>query len=370
MRWRMLGGVVFAFACSYSMLCGFGHAWGWLGGALDQLAEQIDVECQPRFEVRRGTLTLPADGEKRLRIESLAGLVNVVPGGPETVAEYVIYARGEDKADARRRAEPVEVRCARGPESGDKIWVAVEKGERYPPNVSVELVVKTPPERALSIDVTSADIHVTGIHGGVEAGATSGDVRVAGSGGGPVVASVTSGDICVEDADGRVEARATSGNVSLAALRGPATAARVTSGDLRVTRIQSEEVSLQTSSGDTKLSEVEADRISAKSTSGGITLKDLRARRVAAGSTSGGIWIAFTRPFSASLEAEATSGNVCLTMPASSDCAVHATTVSGSISGNAWSEIGRREAGARLGAGTGSVRLSTTSGDIRLDAAS
>lgn len=133
----------------------------------------------------------------------------------------------------------------------------------------------------------------------------------------------------MEDADGLVEARATSGDVSLAGLRGSATAATVTSGDLWLARIQSEQVSVKSSSGD--------------------------------------IAIEVARPFSGHLECHSVSGSVGLTLPASSDCAVHAKTVSGSISGRLWSEISRREASACLGAGAGSVELSTASGDISLD---
>ncbi|MDH4179433.1 MAG: DUF4097 domain-containing protein [Armatimonadota bacterium] len=329
MRWRVFGAVVFAFACSYAILWSFGYARARLGEAIEEIAEQIEVGCQPRFEVKRATLTLPAGEEKPLRIENLAGRVEVMPGGPDTVAEYVIHARGENEADARRRAEPVEVHSAREAGWGDKIWVALKKGKRWPPHVSVELVVKTPPERVLSIRVISADINVAGIHGGIKAEATSGDVRITGSGSGRVVASSTSGDLHVEDADGPVEACATGGSISLAGLRGPATAATVTSGDLWLSRVQSKEVSLNSSSGD--------------------------------------ISIGVTRPFSERLESHSVSGSVGLTLPASSNCEVHAKTVSGTISGKPWQEISRGQARTRLGAGVGSVEISTVSGDIRLN---
>lgn len=111
MRWRVFGAVVFAFACSYGLLWGFGYARARLCQVIEDVAEQIEVACQPRFEVARGTRVLAAGEEKRLRIENVAGRVEVVPRGPDTVAEYVIYARGEDEADARRRA--AARRCGR-----------------------------------------------------------------------------------------------------------------------------------------------------------------------------------------------------------------------------------------------------------------
>ncbi len=367
MRWCVFSAVVFAFACSYGIRCSFNYATGGLGEAIEEITEHIEVAGQPRFEAARGTRTLEPTEEKRLRIENVAGRVEVVPGGPETVAEYVIYARGQDEADARRRAEPVEVRSAREAESGNKIWVALKQGERWPPHVSVELVVKTPPELALSVKVISADVEVMGMQGGLMLHSTSGDVGVTNSVG-PVDASSTSGDVSVEDAAGRVEARTVSGDISLGNIHGEETVAASSSGRIRLAKIRSDEATVKSVSGDIDLRELEADHISAKSSSGDITLKGLRAGRIAARSSSGDISIAVARPFSGNLESHSVSGSVGLALPASSDCAVHAKTVSGSISGKAWSKIGRREASARLGAGAGLVELSTTSGNIRLDA--
>jgi len=347
MRWRVFGAVVFAFACSYAILWSFNYARGGLGEAIEEIAEQIEVAGQPRFEVARGTRTLEPTEEKRLRIENIAGRVEVVPGGPDTVAEFVIYARGQDEADARRRAGPVEVRSAREAESGDKIWVALKKGERWPPHVSVELVVKTPPERALSVKVISADVEVMGMQGGLMLHSTSGDVGVTSSVG-RVDASSTSGDVRVEDAAGRVEARTVSGNISLGNIHGEQTAAATTSGRIRLAKIRSDEATVKRVSGNIDLRELQADRITVRTTSGDTAIR-------------------LGRPFSGHLESHSVSGSVGLTLPASSDCAVHARTMSGSISGKRWQEISRREASARLGAGAGSVELSTTSGNIRLD---
>jgi DUF4097 and DUF4098 domain-containing protein YvlB len=367
MRWRVVGAVVFAFACSYAILWGFNCARARLGEAVEDLAEQIEVAGQPRFEVARRTRTLEPTEDKRLRIENIAGRVEVVPGGPETIVEYVIYARGEDEAAARLRAEPVEVRSAREAESGDRIWVALEKGERWPSHVSVELVVKTPPERALSIRAISADISVTDIHGGIEAEATSGDVRVTGSGGGRVAVSSTSGDLRVEDADGSVEARATSGDISLSGLRGPATTAKGTSGDIWLAGIQSQEVSVNSSSGDVSLEEMAADRISARSSSGDVRITAVAGEHIGVSSSSGDIAIEVARPFSGEIESRTSSGDATVSLPASSDCEVEAKTASGTIHGERWQEISRGHARTRLGAGAGSVEISTTSGNIHLN---
>jgi hypothetical protein len=309
MRWRVFGAVVFAFACSYAILWSFGYARARLGEAIEEIAEQIEVSGQPRFEVARGTRTLEPTEEKRLRIENIAGSVEVVPGGPDTVAEFVIYARGEDKRDARRRAAAVEVRGDCGTEHGDRIWVTVEQGERWPSHLSVDLVVKTPPGRAISVKGISADVEVMGMQGGLTVHTTSGDVEVTSSVG-PVETSSTSGRVRVLDVDGRVETRTVSGDISLENIRGEVTSATSTSGDTAI--------------------------------------------RVA-------------NPFSGEIEARSISGSVGVVLPASSDCEVRAKTVSGNISGGPWSEVSRCQARTRLGAGAGSVAISTTSGNIRLN---
>lgn len=304
MRWRMVGAVVFALACSYGILWGFGYATARLGEILDEA-----LGSQGRFEVRRGTLSLPAGEENRLRIEIVAGEVEVLPGGPDTVAEYVVYARGKDEADASLRAEAVEVGCGSDEASGDGIWAEAAQGKRWPSGVSVELVVTTPPDRDLSVKAVSADISVQEIRGPIATKAVSGDVTVCKSLG-PVVAHTVSGDIRVEDAAGAVEAHTTSGDIALTALRG--------------------------------------DRIDAHTVSGDVSIESALA-------------------FSGRLDSNSVSGDVRVTLPKGSDCEVHAKTVSGDISGGPWSEVSRGRAGTRLGAGAGSVSISTTSGDIRLN---
>ncbi len=327
MRWRVFGAVVFALACSYGILWGFDYARARLSEAVEEIAEQIEVGCQPRFEVKRATLTLPAGEEKRLRIENVAGRVEVVSGGPDTIAEYVIYARGEDEEDARRRAEVLEVRGDAGTKWGDRIWVAKAEGERWPNHVSVELVVKTPPDRELSVKVVSADVSVKGMQGRAAVDAVSGDVSVC-DGPGPVVAHTVSGDIRVDDAGGPVEAGTTSGDI-----------------DIRVVRPQ--QIRVNSVSGDAYISALTGDHL-------------------AANSVSGDIAIAVSEPFSGRIESGSVSGDVRVALPRGSDCEVHAKTVSGTIYGERWQEVSRGQARTRLGAGAGSVEISTTSGDIRL----
>jgi hypothetical protein len=304
MRWRVVAAVLFALACSYGILWGFGYATARLGEILDAA-----LGGQPRFEVSRGTLTLPAGEEKRLRVETVAGEVEVLPGGPDTVAEYVVYARGEDEADARLRARAVEAGCGGNDASGNFISAKAAQGKRWPPGVSVKLAVRTPPDRDLSVKVVSADVSVQGIEGPIDASAVSGDVSVRDSVR-PVAAHTVSGDIRVDDAAGAVDARTTSGDVVLTALL--------------------------------------ADQIDAHTVSGDIRIES-------------------ALPFSGRLESKSVSGDVRVALPGGSDCEVHAKTVSGDIRGGPWSEVSRGRAGTRLGAGAGSVNISATSGDIHLN---
>jgi DUF4097 and DUF4098 domain-containing protein YvlB len=306
MRWRVLAAVLFVMACSYGLVWGLGYARTRLRGVARTVAEQIEISTQPTFEAAKGTRTLPAYRDKRLRIENTVGSVRVVAGGPGTTAEYVISARGENEAEARRRASAVEVQVVHIGGEGDQ--VRVKARGRMPAGITVALVVRTPPDRQVSVKTVSASIDVTGMQGDVAVQSVSGEINV-GSGAGSVTAHTVSGGIGIVGAQGKTEARSTSGAVNLA---------------------------------------------------------NLHSNDIAARTVSGSIEIEVTDPFAGRLEATSVSGGVAISLPRPSNFEAHATSVSGVISGAAWQSSVGRKAYARLASGQGSVTLSTTSGSIDL----
>jgi DUF4097 and DUF4098 domain-containing protein YvlB len=306
MNWRMLAAVLFVFACAYGIVGGLRYGRSRVGAVAAAVMDEIEISTQPRFEVARGTRTLPAYRDKRLRIENTAGSVKVVPGGPGTTAEYVISAPGENEAEARRRASAVEVQVVHIGGEGDR--VRVKARGRMPAGVTVALVVRTPPDRQVSVKTVSASIEVTGMQGDVAAESVSGEISV-GSGAGSVTAHTVSGGIGIVGAQGKTEARSTSGSVNLA---------------------------------------------------------NLHSNDIAARTVSGSIEIEVTDPFAGRLEATSVSGGIAISLPRPSNFEARATSVSGGISGAAWQSSVGRKAYARLASGQGSVTLSTTSGSIDL----
>jgi DUF4097 and DUF4098 domain-containing protein YvlB len=306
MNWRMLAAVLFVLACAYGIVSGLRYARSRVHAIAATVVDEIETSQQPAFQVAKGTRTLTGSTDKRLRIENSAGSVKVVPGGPGTTAEYVVSARGENEAEARRRAAAVEVQAVHIGGEGDRIRVNARG--RMPAGVTVDVVVHSAPDRALAVKTVSASIDVTGIQGGVSAESVSGEIELDRCGG-SAVARTVSGGIDVDGAAGSVNARSTSGRVTLA----------------------------------------------------GLHSQDVTAKTV-----SGGIRVGLLGAFSGRLESASVSGSLDLALPEQADCQLDASSVSGIISGGPWGSDAGHRASLRLGLGQGSVRLHTTSGGIHL----
>jgi len=307
MNWRMLAAVLFVFACAYGIVAGLRYTRSRIHAVAAAVVDEIETSTEPRFEVARGTRTLPPSADKRLRIENTAGSVEVQPGGPGTTVEYAISARGDNEAEARRRAAKVEVEAIATEGESDRIRVKARG--RMPAGITVDLVVHTAPDRHLSLKTVSASIDVTGMAGDVTTESVSGEINV-GSGARSVTAHTVSGGISIVGAQGKAQARSTSGEIRLAHLHGD----------------------------------------------------DISARTV-----SGGIEVQVADPFAGRLVATSVSGEIRVSLPRSSSFQARATSVSGDISGGVWqgNESCRRY--ARLASGRGSVSLATTSGSIALN---
>lgn len=134
-----------------------------------------------------------------------------------------------------------------------------------------------------------------------------------------------------------------------------AVVADVSSGDITVTDLAAP-AKVSTSSGDVRVRGLSADSLDVRSTSGDVTLEGLTTKSVKAHATSGDIRLTFAAA-PTTVEADSTSGDVTVTMPHSDmtyKVAMDAT------SGDTSSDIGNNEAG------TGSLSLRATSGDIRV----
>lgn len=329
MRMRVVLAVAVAFLLSYGLVSGWSYARRKAGLALRTAIEGIETVGLPQFDVARETRIIRPAADRRLTIENPTGRVQVLPGGADITAEFTIYARGKDSADAARRAEAIQIEVGPDPDAGHEIRAFVPDGKQWPSGVSVDFTVTVPPQTALTVHVASADARVTGIAGGVVIKSKSGDVQVF-DGRGPVTISVTSGDIRVTGAGPGVEASTTSGDISLSDIAG--------------------KMAVHTTSGDISLSQAATQEFDVSSTSGDLSL-------------------ALTDPLSGVGKAHSLSGDVTVAIPPGSDCRVALTTLSGDISAglnlSQRLQQGRTMTGL-VGAGRGSLDMSTTSGDIAL----
>jgi hypothetical protein len=329
MRMRVVLAVAVVLLLSYGIVSGWRCAKRTAGLALQTAVENIETVGLPQFEVARSRKTIRPAGDRQLTIENPVGRVEALPGGSDITAEFTIYARGKDKADAARRAEAIQVEVGPDPDARHTIRAHAPERKQWPSGVSVDFKVTVPPQTALTVHVASADARVTGIAGGVVVQSASGDVSVA-DGPGPVTVSTASGDIRVTGARARTEADASSGDIYLSDIAGT--------------------VTVSTSSGDISLSQAATQQLDASSASGDICLT-------------------LTDPFSGLGKAHSLSGDLTVALPPGSDCRVTATTVSGTISSSL--DLGqrlheRRTMSGLLGAGRGSLDMGTTSGDITL----
>ena len=197
----------------------------------------------------------------------------------------------------------------------------------------------------------------------VNVSATSGALDISALQAEDLVLDTTSGDILVSADARQVSASATSGKIELRIME------------------NAEKISAGTTSGNIVLETGSAEKIKASSTSGEICAKIGRVREVRADTTSGDIYAEIresekmkTESTSGSvtvklekmesLEIDTTSGNISVTLPEKPGFTARLETVSGTIQ-NSLPLSGQGKA-YTCGDGSGTVKIDTTSGDIRI----
>ena len=215
-----------------------------------------------------------------------------------------------------------------------------------------------PQEKELTItlpeDLSFSDVHVS---------ATSGDLEIPSLTAENLDLEVTSGDINASAKAARIRVDSTSGDTVLQS------------------EGEAEEIVVESTSGDISVEAEEADRVKVRSTSGGIgvtggTVKELmtgstsgshyyeikEAGSMSAESTSGGITIRLDK-FD-SLKVDATSGDVTAALPEKPGFTAELETTSGDVDYS----LPMSSDGSTYvcGDGSGSVDISTTSGDVQI----
>ena len=245
---------------------------------------------------------------------------------------------------------------------------------------------------ALSVQTVSGKVQASepfaGAPGDLRVSSHAGDVHLRNweAGAGSVAAETTSALLEASDVSGAaVRLISRSGDVEARAVRAETEASfESASGDLRVSQAAASRVYLRTQSGQAALTDAQAEQVQVETVSGDaelrgvsgtLTVKTVSGDVTASGADSPAISLvtvsgdahwAMPKAFAGAFAGTTVSGDLHLTLPAGSDARIEMNTTSGTLSllpasGAVTTE---RHAAGVLGAGTGSVRLQSVSGDL------
>ena len=207
------------------------------------------------------------------------------------------------------------------------------------------------PSGSLLVETTSADIRAERLTGGtIGLTSRSGDVLVQ--------KAQATGAASFESASGDV--RVSDGGAGVRAL------VRTQSGSAEVASLRAAQVQVETVSGDAALRDV-AGALTVKTVSGDVEASGTDSPAVSLLTVSGDARWQFAGPFSGAFSGTTVSGDLRLGLPPGSDARIEMNTTSGSLALSmplTETTLTEKHAAGTLGAGTGSVRLQSVSGDL------
>lgn len=276
----------------------------------------------PALAGERVDRTLPAAADANIRIDNLAGSVEVV--GWDRTEVSIQGTLGDD-------VEGLEV-----DDRGGRISIEVEipksRGRRYR-DVDCDLEIRVPRGSRVEVETVSASIDVEGVNGRLELESVSGNVEVDGGSGALEVESV-SGSIRITGSSNRVSAESVSGRVVLDGVSG---------------------------------------RIEVSSVSGGVDVKAGRIQSADLDSVSGSIELSGSLESGGRIDANSHSGTIELRLPRDTSAEWSVSTFSGNIDNGFGPEAQResrytpsKSVDFTTGAGAGQISLETFSGNVRL----
>lgn len=345
MRWRFVGTMVLLAALAPAGVHGQErYAVGGDHVAIYNLAGEIEVVGSPSGQVTVDVTRGGRDGgELRVeagRIADRQVLRVVYP------ARSVVYSSQRWRGTTRMSVRPdgtwggdrgagggtVQIRSrGRGLEAWADLRVGVPRGQRVDLFLGVGRIVAENVDGAIYLHSSSGAVDAAGLSGSARIRTGSGRVQVEGMDG-PLTVTTGSGRVQVRDVAGdSVSIRTGSG--------------RVTGDDVRAHRLQ-----VRTGSGRVQFRHSAARQVDLHTGSGGVTaelLDPVDQLRVRTG--SGGVRLRLSPDLDAEVVVGTGSGRVTLDFP------MHITRQA------------RRELRGVIGAGTGSIRVNTGSGRVRLE---
>jgi len=382
-----------------------------LGGDSSRSEQPANTTGQPSAaETTNDTISWA--GADRLVLENKYGSVTVIGvEESEGAAEASVTKTAWAGTEAEARVVLQQVFLTHQVENGRcKIGVAAPQDARD--RLLVDYEIRVPRKTPLEVTTTFGDVSVQGASSALAARSATGEVSVtepwAAEGGDTKVSSaagsvrvsgwnVPAGSLLVETTTGDIEAERLTGlTISLSSRSGDVIVqkaqvtgtasfesasgdvrvsgggggtralARTQSGSAEVTNLRAEQVHVETISGDAVLRDV-AGALTVKTVSGDVEATGADSPAVSLLTVSGDARWQSAGPFSGSFAGTTVSGDLRLTLPAGSDTRVEMNTTSGSLAFSlplTETVVTEKHAAGKLGAGTGSVRLQSVSGDL------
>ena len=349
-------------------------------------------------------------GASRLLLQNNYGSITIEGSSTATAAaEATLTKIAWAGTEAEARVLLQQVFLTHQVENGRcKIGIAAPQDARE--RLTVDYVISVPRGMPLEIATTFGEIDATGVCGALIAKSGSGSIFLKQlEGDGPTKVTTASGRVAVSDwnlpgstlsvetGTGDIVAESLTGeSLQISSRSGDVTARKVqaisvlslesASGDVSVTggsaetrayvRTQSGhaavhglragQVQIETVSGDAVLREVDGT-LTIKTVSGDIEASGMESTAVSLLSVSGDTRWTFAAPFSGSFAGTTVSGDLHLSIAAPSDTRIEMNSTSGAITLSLpviESVLTERRAAGMIGAGTGSLRLQSVSGDL------
>ena len=363
-------------------------------------------------ETQTSTESIAWSGADKLALENHYGSVTVVGADlPAGTVEAIVTKTAWAGTDTEARVFLQQVFLTHQVENGRcKVGIAAPRDAAE--RLTVDYEVKVPRTVPLEVTTTYGAVSATGTSGVLNIHSTSGKVQVfapntdapgetrlhSHSGSvkianwnlpaGSVFAETSSASIDASEVSGEtvslttrsgdIEARAihagslgvfesSSGDLSVCSSTAKTRVhLRTQSGTARLTETQAEQIQIETVSGDAHLRAV-SGALTVKTISGDVEASDADSPAVSLITVSGDTTWALPGAFSGAFSGTTVSGDLSLSLPAGSDARIEMNTTSGSLALNVLATdtvTTERHVTGTVGAGTGSVRLQSVSGDL------
>ena len=292
--------------------------------AVGMLAAAVPAMDTPDGEFDR---TLSVSGAVDLDIENRSGSITVITGASNTVEIHAEIKRNRNWNGRRASEADVQAVIDNPPIVQEGNSIRIEKIDNDI-KLSISYKITVPTDTTVKAGTGSGSIKVSGVSGSVTSGSGSGSIRVEDVG----------GDARLRTGSGSIKAENVGGNFH----------GSTGSGSIHASLAGASEVEVSTGSGSIKVTGINGS-LRAKTGSGSVRLTGAPEGDWSVTTGSGGITVDFPEGSSFDLKASASSGSVTTDFP---------ITIQGKIS--------RRKLEGTVGDGGHSVRLSSSSGSIRI----